>query len=71
MEVDGVNRDLANARRSLDPAEKNYWITEMELEAVSWAVEDQFNAYVGGPRPFKQIITHSWVYSTYKNQPAD
>ena len=44
---DGVNRVIAYASRSLQPAEKNYHSTKLEFPALKWAVSEKFFYYLG------------------------
>ena len=55
--IDGVERVLYFARRTMTPAERNYSVTERECLAVLWAIP-KFRSYVEGYH-FTVITDHS------------
>ena len=53
QEVDGQNKTIAYASRSLKPSEKNYHSSKLEFLALKWAVCEQFQTYLAYTQHFK------------------
>ena len=65
--LNGVNRVIAYASRSLKPAEKNYPAHKLEFLALKWAVSEKFHDYLYGNK-FEAITDNNPL--TYILTPA-
>ena len=45
---DGLDRVKAHARRTFSKSERNYPAYKLEIQALKWAVTDQFHEYLYG-----------------------
>ena len=54
-------RVVANASRSLKPAEKNYPAHKLEFLALKWAVTDKFHDYLYGSK-FEAVTDNPLTY---------
>lgn len=62
--IDGAERLIAYANRTVAPSEKNFTVTEQECLAVIWATR-KFRPYLDG-NPFEVITDHSsfrWLHN--------